>query len=526
MAAAIFPAYLLARMVVSQRWAFFAAVGDDRGAGALLRADPRRGALGLSGGDARALAQVRAIDRPGGRALALAVGALPAGRARPLAARRALRASSRFGVLAPGAGARARMRRWRPTLDALGLGRRGVTLAVGALIAIVAFLGHRSGEWETRRRRSGRTGWSSTASGPAGAFAIGVGILPVIALLACSPCPHRSATPGRPRLRRRRRRRRGRLRLVRGDQGRLPLDHVLEPDRRAEPHLPDAARVRRHRLPAAGAPRRPSGRCSPPARRCSRWCSRCRSTAGSTTTRTTRRTGSRSSRSRTASSAWPLGRIELVVVVIVAARDGRAPRRRARASAPRRSASRCPSAIAVARARLERDRRDLRRDRRARLQRTRRGELPQAERLGRPRRRGRLGRPARPAAERRPARHPTTEFWNRSIQKVWSVDGTGPGPGDTLTPDLQDVDGTLWPDPETDYVLATNGVEVVGPEVARNDAANATLVRLDGPIRLRANRTGIAADGWTQGVTGDPTFPPALRTTASTSPTAASAPRS
>ena len=102
---------------------------------------------------------------------------------------------------------------------------------------------------------------------------------------------------------------------------------------------------------------------------------------------------------------------------------------------------------------------------------------------------------------------PTTEFWNRSIQKVWSVDGTGPGPGDTLTPDLQDVDGTLWPDPETDYVLATNGVEVVGPEVARNDAANATLVRLDGPIRLRANRTGIAADGWTQGVTGDPTVP-------------------
>ena len=31
---------------------------------------------------------------------------------------------------------------------------------------------------------------------------------------------------------------------------------------------------------------------------------------------------------------------------------------------------------------------------------------------------------------------PTTEFWNRSIGKVWSVDGTGPGPGDTLTPDL------------------------------------------------------------------------------------------
>ena len=61
----------------------------------------------------------------------------------------------------------------------------------------------------------------------------------------------------------------------------------------------------------------------------------------------------------------------------------------------------------------------------------------------------------------------STEFWNRSIQKVWSVDGTGPGPGDTLTPDLQDVDGTLSPDPHTDFVLASNGVQVVGDEVAR-----------------------------------------------------------
>ncbi len=56
----------------------------------------------------------------------------------------------------------------------------------------------------------------------------------------------------------------------------------------------------------------------------------------------------------------------------------------------------------------------------------------------------------------------STEFWNRSIQKVWSVDGSGPGPGHTLTPDLQDIDGTLWPDPRTDFVLASDGVQVVG----------------------------------------------------------------
>jgi hypothetical protein len=98
------------------------------------------------------------------------------------------------------------------------------------------------------------------------------------------------------------------------------------------------------------------------------------------------------------------------------------------------------------------------------------------------------------------------EFWNPTIQKVWSVDGTGPGPGHTLTPDLLDVDGTQWPNPETDYVLAANGVEVAGETVARN--GDEALVRLDGkPIRLRANQTGIAADGWATGDAGDPSVP-------------------
>ena len=98
----------------------------------------------------------------------------------------------------------------------------------------------------------------------------------------------------------------------------------------------------------------------------------------------------------------------------------------------------------------------------------------------------------------------TTEFWNRSIVKVWSMDGSAPGPGHTLTPDLVDVDGTLFPDPETDYVLATNGVRVVGEEVATNGDANATLVRIEGPIRLLSNATGIAGDGWAVGGSPDP----------------------
>ena len=100
----------------------------------------------------------------------------------------------------------------------------------------------------------------------------------------------------------------------------------------------------------------------------------------------------------------------------------------------------------------------------------------------------------------------STEFWNRSIAKVWSVDGTGPGPGHTLTPDLLDAEGTLWPNPRTDLVLASGGVEVVGDEVAANQGS--TLVRLDGnPIRLRSNTTGIAGDGWMVGDPGNPEVP-------------------
>ncbi len=101
---------------------------------------------------------------------------------------------------------------------------------------------------------------------------------------------------------------------------------------------------------------------------------------------------------------------------------------------------------------------------------------------------------------------PSTEFWNRSIVKVWSVDGSGPGPGHTLTPDLETIDGTLWPNPRTEYVLAGSGVAVVGRRVASN--AGSELVRLDhDPIRLRSNTTGIAGDGWTVGDPGDPSVP-------------------
>ena len=87
------------------------------------------------------------------------------------------------------------MRRWRATWttwDWVG----AVALGVGAAIALVAFLGHRSGEWEVAA-----TAWKDRmveyGSWAGGAFAIGIGVLPAIALLALLAVPaSERARPG------------------------------------------------------------------------------------------------------------------------------------------------------------------------------------------------------------------------------------------------------------------------------------------------------------------------------------------
>ncbi|MGE5691111.1 MAG: hypothetical protein ACM33B_11215 [Pseudomonadota bacterium] len=86
------------------------------------------------------------------------------------------------------------------------------------------------------------------------------------------------------------------------------------------------------------------------------------------------------------------------------------------------------------------------------------------------------------------------EFWNRSIEKVWSVDGTAPGPGPIVTPDLASADGRLFPDPHLQYVVADPGIDVVGRLVARGGSWR--LFRVAPPLRLRNSTTGLFVDGW------------------------------
>jgi hypothetical protein len=86
------------------------------------------------------------------------------------------------------------------------------------------------------------------------------------------------------------------------------------------------------------------------------------------------------------------------------------------------------------------------------------------------------------------------EFWNRSIRQVWSVEGSAPGPGRTLTPDLATAEGALFPNPRVPYVVTDPGIDVVGKVVARG--GNWRLFRVEPPLRLVDRTEGIYSDDW------------------------------
>ena len=108
------------------------------------------------------------------------------------------------------------------------------------------------------------------------------------------------------------------------------------------------------------------------------------------------------------------------------------------------------------------------------------------------------------------------EFWNRSIQRVTSLDGTVGGPGPAGGPDLT-ANGTIlwgkparyayavedWCDPVLPQGKAWPCVDFAGKIVATHvytaGGGNRTwqLVKLTKPNRLRAQATGIYPDGWT-----------------------------
>jgi hypothetical protein len=96
-----------------------------------------------------------------------------------------------------------------------------------------------------------------------------------------------------------------------------------------------------------------------------------------------------------------------------------------------------------------------------------------------------------------------TEFWNPSIEHAYTLDSTYPGPGPSITPGLAKANGELTGDPGLPYVLTDNGIEMIGAPLVQHGSL--ILYRVRHPWRLRQSQSGISPDGWTVG-TGANTF--------------------
>ena len=96
------------------------------------------------------------------------------------------------------------------------------------------------------------------------------------------------------------------------------------------------------------------------------------------------------------------------------------------------------------------------------------------------------------------------EFWNRSLEHVWSTDGSAPGPGPTLSPDLVNAATGEITQPPTpvEYVLADPGIDIVGTLVERHAhfaAGTKTfwrLFKIVPPLRLQNSARNVTQDGW------------------------------
>jgi hypothetical protein len=86
------------------------------------------------------------------------------------------------------------------------------------------------------------------------------------------------------------------------------------------------------------------------------------------------------------------------------------------------------------------------------------------------------------------------EFWNQSIDYVWSVDATAPPPGRVVTPNYADTRGTVAPQVPARWIVAGTGVDPVG---ARSQTVgDLRLFRVSGPIRIGAAEGMVSPDGW------------------------------
>jgi hypothetical protein len=86
------------------------------------------------------------------------------------------------------------------------------------------------------------------------------------------------------------------------------------------------------------------------------------------------------------------------------------------------------------------------------------------------------------------------EFWNRSIADVWSTDASAPPPGPTTTPNIDEPDGTTGPQLPVKWAVTGDDVGVVGRTVTTNRGLH--VVRVTPPLRIAHEVGGVTPDGW------------------------------
>jgi hypothetical protein len=87
------------------------------------------------------------------------------------------------------------------------------------------------------------------------------------------------------------------------------------------------------------------------------------------------------------------------------------------------------------------------------------------------------------------------EFWNQSIQDVFTVDGSSSGLGRTWTPNFAGVDGEVSAPRVSDrWGVAPANITLAGRP--QELAGGLQLYELDQPIRITSFTSGISSDGW------------------------------
>jgi hypothetical protein len=90
-----------------------------------------------------------------------------------------------------------------------------------------------------------------------------------------------------------------------------------------------------------------------------------------------------------------------------------------------------------------------------------------------------------------------TEFWNRQIKHVDSLDGSAPGPGPTYAPSVVKADGELDGLAGVPFIVADHGVTLQAKVVEQ--ASQLTLYRRTGPWRLLDAFQQVYTDSWAPG---------------------------